>query len=68
MVMVSIKSIRDVFEGMRKIVDLAEKPDSEDFKQILKITLLGFTIVGVAAFALSWLINLVLQVSGVGIT
>uniref|UniRef100_A0A7J3I9J6 Preprotein translocase subunit SecE n=1 Tax=Ignisphaera aggregans TaxID=334771 RepID=A0A7J3I9J6_9CREN len=53
---------------MRKIIDLAEKPDADDFKQILKITLLGFTLVGVAAFALSWLINFILQISGAGIT
>ena len=64
----STKSLKDMFEGMRKIIDLAEKPDSEDFRQILKITLLGFTIVGVAAFALSWLINFILQISGAGIT
>ncbi|MCS7110725.1 MAG: hypothetical protein N3D82_04765 [Ignisphaera sp.] len=62
------KTLKEAFEGMRKIVDLAEKPDADDFKQILRITLLGFTIIGVAAFALSWLINFVLQVSGAGIT
>lgn len=62
------KMLKEAFEGMRKIIDLAEKPDADDFKQILKITLLGFTLVGVAAFALSWLINFILQISGAGIT
>lgn len=62
------RTLKEAFEGMRKIVDLAEKPSASDFKQILRITLLGFVLVGITAFALSWLINFVLQISGVGIS
>ncbi len=38
--------IEELIEAWRKIIALAKKPDMDDFKQSLKLVLLGFSIVG----------------------
>jgi len=60
-------SLRNIFEDIRKILELAEKPDGDDFRQILKITFLGLAIVGLAAFAISIAITYIFQLAGIGI-
>uniref|UniRef100_A0A7C4BCN7 Protein translocase SEC61 complex subunit gamma n=1 Tax=Ignisphaera aggregans TaxID=334771 RepID=A0A7C4BCN7_9CREN len=38
---------------MAKVLELAEKPEGEEFKQLIKVTLLGFAVVGLIAFAIA---------------
>ncbi len=59
-------SLRNIFEDIRKILELAEKPDSDDFRQILKIIFLGLAIVGLAAFAISIAVTYIFQLAGIG--
>lgn len=47
------KTLEEAFKNMGKVLELAEKPDGDEFKQILKLTLLGFTLVGVISFAVA---------------
>uniref|UniRef100_A0A7J2TAL4 Protein translocase SEC61 complex subunit gamma n=1 Tax=Ignisphaera aggregans TaxID=334771 RepID=A0A7J2TAL4_9CREN len=38
---------------MAKVLELAEKPEGEEFKQLIKVTLLGFAVVGLIAFTIA---------------
>ena len=43
-------NLRSLFENMRRVVILARKPESDEYKLLLKITWVGFLLVGVIAF------------------
>jgi len=47
------KTLREAFKDMGKVLELAEKPDADEFKQILKLTLLGFTLTGLISFGIA---------------
>ena len=47
------KILEEAFKNMPKIIELAEKPDIDEFKQLLKLTLLGFAAVGLLSFAIA---------------
>jgi protein translocase SEC61 complex gamma subunit len=47
------KVLIEAFKNMTKVLELAEKPEGDEFKQLVKITLLGFTVIGVIAFAIA---------------
>ena len=51
----------NIWEGIKRVLDLAEKPDRDEYLTILKLTLLGFVAVGALAFAVQSLIFLALQ-------
>ncbi|HDI02220.1 MAG TPA: protein translocase SEC61 complex subunit gamma [Ignisphaera sp.] len=50
-----------MWEGIKRVLDLAEKPDRDEYLTILKLTLLGLVAVGALAFAVQSLIFLALQ-------
>jgi len=50
--------LSEIIEGIRRVLELAEKPDREEYMLILKITLTGFLLVGAIAFGVSSLIYL----------
>ena len=51
----------NIWEGIKRVLDLAEKPDRDEYLTILKLTLLGLVAVGALAFAVQSLIFLALQ-------
>jgi len=56
---VKLVNLRSIFEGMRRVVILARKPEPEDYKLLLKITWVGFLLVGVIAFVIQLVMYLV---------
>jgi len=53
--------IRRAFEDMRRILDLAERPDIDDFTTLFKLVLLGIMIVGIIAFTINLAVGVLLQ-------
>jgi protein translocase SEC61 complex gamma subunit len=47
------KVLKEAFKNMTKVLELAEKPEGNEFKQMMKMTLIGFVIVGIIAFAIA---------------
>uniref|UniRef100_A0A7J2U1H2 Protein translocase SEC61 complex subunit gamma n=1 Tax=Ignisphaera aggregans TaxID=334771 RepID=A0A7J2U1H2_9CREN len=47
------KVLKEAFKNMTKVLELAEKPEGDEFKQMMKMTLIGFVIVGIIAFAIA---------------
>ncbi len=45
----------NVIEGIKRILQLAEKPDTSEYTLMLKLVLLGFLAVGAIAFGV-WLL------------
>lgn len=43
----------EAFKNMAKVLELAEKPEGEEFKQLIKVTLVGFAVVGLIAFTIA---------------
>ncbi len=48
--MIGLVSLRRTFEMWRRILTIAEKPEPDEYKLILKITLAGIFLVGVVGF------------------
>ncbi len=44
--------LKETLDSWRRLIMLARKPDKEEFMLSLKISLLGFTIVGALAFVI----------------
>ncbi len=44
------RGLKDLFGSWRKIIRLSRKPDREEFNLLLKLNLLGFTLVGSIAY------------------
>ncbi len=58
----------NVWEGIKRVLEQAEKPDREEFLHLLKLTLLGFLAVGALAFAIHYLVLLALQYGNIPFT
>ena len=43
-------NLRRILEGMRRVVMLARKPEPDEYRLLLKITWVGFLLVGAIAF------------------
>jgi protein translocase SEC61 complex gamma subunit len=57
--------IKNTIERMRRVLLVASKPDKTDFRQAVKITGLGFVIIGVIGFVIFLTVQILTQ--GVGI-
>jgi len=53
--------IRRSFEDMRRILELAERPDMDDFTTLFKLVLLGIILVGIIAFTINLAVGALLQ-------
>jgi protein transport protein SEC61 subunit gamma-like protein len=42
--------LRELIDAWRRIIQVATKPDREEYMTLLKITLIGLVLVGVIAF------------------
>ncbi len=51
--------IRNVAERMRRILLIASKPDKAEYKQSVKITGIGFVIIGVIGFVIFLIVQLI---------
>ena len=58
----------NIWEGIKRVLEQAEKPDREEFINLLKLTLLGFIAVGGLAFVVHYLILLALQYGNISFT
>ncbi|MGC9009972.1 MAG: protein translocase SEC61 complex subunit gamma [Sulfolobales archaeon] len=59
-------NISEIIESWRKIIELARKPDPEEYKLFLRIIFLGFFLVGAIGFAIGMISYLILTYLGGG--
>ncbi|MGC9148208.1 MAG: protein translocase SEC61 complex subunit gamma [Sulfolobales archaeon] len=60
-------NISEIIESWRKIIELARRPDPEEYKLFLRIIFLGFFLVGAIGFAIGMISYLILTyLGGVG--
>jgi protein transport protein SEC61 subunit gamma-like protein len=45
-------NLRELIDAWRRIIQIATKPDREEYMTLLKITLIGLVLVGVIAFVI----------------
>jgi protein transport protein SEC61 subunit gamma-like protein len=45
-------NLRELVDAWRKIIQISSKPDRDEYMALLKITLLGFALVGLIAFVI----------------
>jgi protein transport protein SEC61 subunit gamma-like protein len=45
-------NLRELVDAWRKIIQISSKPDGDEYMALLKITLLGFALVGLIAFVI----------------
>lgn len=50
---------RGLIESWRRILKLARKPDKEEFSLLLKLNLLGFTLIGAIAYLIHIIATLI---------
>ncbi|MEM1541223.1 MAG: preprotein translocase subunit SecE [Ignisphaera sp.] len=62
------RKFTDYFKDMTKVLELAEKPEGDEFKQIFKIVMLGFIVIGALSFGIAMAISTLLTVFGVGVS
>lgn len=55
-------NIKGMIDRIRRVFMIASKPDKDEFKQSVKITGLGFLVIGFIGF----LIFLIFQLTGLG--
>ncbi|MCC6015881.1 MAG: preprotein translocase subunit SecE [Desulfurococcaceae archaeon] len=65
--MSSSRKFTDYFKDMRKVLELAEKPEGDEFKNIFRMIILGFVIVGAFSFGIVYLVTWILNVFGAGL-
>lgn len=58
--------IVDIIESWRKIIELARRPDPEEYKLFLRIIFLGFFLVGAIGFTIGLISYLILTYLGGG--
>ena len=58
-------NIRNSIERMRRVLLVASKPDKTDFTQSVKITGLGFVIIGVIGFVIFLAVQILTQGAGI---
>ncbi len=51
--------LRNVIERMRRILLVASKPDKTEYKQSIKITGLGFLVIGIIGFVIFLIVQLI---------
>ena len=51
--------LRNLAERMRRILLVASKPDKEEYKQSVKITGLGFVVIGIIGFIIFLIVQLI---------
>lgn len=61
------RKLIDYFRDIGKILELAKKPEREEFKQIFKLVLLGFIIIGATSFGIALLITMIFDMFGIGL-
>lgn len=61
------RKIIDYLKDIRKVLELAEKPEGEEFKHIFRLVLLGFFIIGVLSFGIVMLISSLLAMYNAGL-
>ncbi|MCI4396682.1 MAG: protein translocase SEC61 complex subunit gamma [Desulfurococcales archaeon] len=55
---------KDMLTMWRRILKLSRKPDNDEFKLLLKLNLLGFTLVGSIAYVIHIMVSVVLPAIG----
>jgi len=60
-------NINEIFESWRKILELARRPDSDEYKLFLRIIFLGFFLVGAIGFAVGIIAYLIFSAFGGGL-
>jgi protein translocase SEC61 complex gamma subunit len=58
-------NIRNTIERMRRVLLVANKPDKTEFKQAVKITGLGFVIIGIIGFVIFLTVQILTQGAGI---
>ena len=51
--------LRNVAERIRRVLLVSSKPDKTEYKQSVKITGLGFVIIGIIGFAIFMIVQLI---------
>ena len=51
--------IKALIERMRRILLVSSKPDKNEYRQTVKITSLGFAIIGIIGFAIFIIVQLI---------
>ncbi|MEM1619962.1 MAG: protein translocase SEC61 complex subunit gamma [Fervidicoccaceae archaeon] len=54
-----VSRLKENVEAWRRVLRLARKPDGEEFKLLLRLSLIGFAIVGGIAYVVHLLATLV---------
>ncbi|MEM1525532.1 MAG: preprotein translocase subunit SecE [Ignisphaera sp.] len=57
----------EYFKDIRKVLELAEKPEGNEFRNIFKIITIGFIVTGALSFGIVFLITMVLNMFGAGL-
>lgn len=55
-----LRNLREKFDMYKRTIEVARKPDKEEFVRSAKVTLIGITLIGVIGFILFVLYNLVI--------
>lgn len=45
-------NLRELVDAWKKIIQISSKPDRDEYMALLKITLLGFALIGLIAFVI----------------
>jgi len=64
---VSASKFIEYFKDIRKVLELAEKPEGNEFRNIFKIITIGFIVTGALSFGIVFLITMVLNMFGAGL-
>ncbi|MFA4819524.1 MAG: protein translocase SEC61 complex subunit gamma [Candidatus Aenigmatarchaeota archaeon] len=51
--------LRSLIERMRRILLVSSKPDKNEYKQTVKITGLGFVVIGIIGFVIFIIVQLI---------
>lgn len=65
--MVWYTRIEELIESWRRILELARRPDSDEYKLFLRIILLGFFLVGAIGFVVAMISYLIFSTLGGGL-
>ncbi|MEM7819551.1 MAG: protein translocase SEC61 complex subunit gamma [Candidatus Aenigmatarchaeota archaeon] len=52
-------NIREIIEHIRRVLLVSTKPDKEEYKQSIKITGIGFVIIGIIGFIIFLIFQLI---------
>lgn len=52
-------NIRGLIERMRRILLVSSKPDKSEYRQTVKITGLGFVVIGIIGFVIFMIVQLI---------